>query len=395
MKKVYNLLGILFLAGNVFGQNVGIGTTAPTTRLEVKKPIKSNVKISSAGYADTTQLIFSNRDAGNAGTDITMSSNQEEGLRFSSSSDLPANTKDTIMQITPQGNVGIRTATPAYPLDVKGPINVTGDIKTNGTSGSAGQVLRNNGNGTMSWSNIDIQSFKNSQYFYYTTSSAIQNFTVPAGVTKVLAKAWGGGNYGEEYYPRLATTTGGGGGYFEVLLTVTPGEVLYCSVGNGGVNSSPVIAKESWVLQGSLTPFPGIGILYSALPGWSGQTNNSTDVRNGKGGGFSIVSSPSTLPIPPNYFFGQYGESGHEGRFNIVPVSSTLNHLYIHGGSGGSAGNTVATGGSGSFEFLTSPNLNRVGSTLVEKIVGKEGMIPGGGGGPNAAGGNGLVIFYW
>jgi hypothetical protein len=70
MKKMYSLLGILFFAGNVFAQNVGIGTT-----------------------------------------------------------------------------------TPNFPLDVNGNMNVTGEIKANGTSGTAGQVLQSNGNNTMAWTN--------------------------------------------------------------------------------------------------------------------------------------------------------------------------------------------------------------------------------------------------
>jgi FG-GAP repeat len=153
MKKITILVNILFFAINAFAQNVGIGTPTPTTILEVKKPIKSSVKISSTNYTDTSQLIFSNRDATNAGTDIILSSNQEFGLRFSSNSDIVSQRKDTILQITPQGNVGIRTATPNYPLDVKGNMNVTGEIKANGTSGTAGQILQSNGNNTMTWAN--------------------------------------------------------------------------------------------------------------------------------------------------------------------------------------------------------------------------------------------------
>jgi hypothetical protein len=130
--------------------NVGIGIATPNARLVVNKSIKSTLKVSTNDYVDTTQLIFSNKN-GNIGTDMLISSNQEQGLRFSSSSDVGTQTKDTIMQITPQGNVGIRTATPAYPLDVKGNVGVTGEIKPNGTSGVAGTVLTSNGNGTMQW----------------------------------------------------------------------------------------------------------------------------------------------------------------------------------------------------------------------------------------------------
>lgn len=48
-------------------------------------------------------------------------------------------------------NVGIGNPAPTEKLDVTGNINVTGTIKANGIDGTAGQVLQNNGNGTISW----------------------------------------------------------------------------------------------------------------------------------------------------------------------------------------------------------------------------------------------------
>ncbi len=120
MKKIISLLSILIFTTNVLAQNVGIGTLTPSANLEIKKAQKSVVKISSNGFTDTTQLIFNNRTSANFGTTMQISSNQEQGLRISSSSDLPSNTKDTIMQITPQGNVGIGSADPLGRLDVIG-----------------------------------------------------------------------------------------------------------------------------------------------------------------------------------------------------------------------------------------------------------------------------------
>jgi hypothetical protein len=48
-------------------------------------------------------------------------------------------------------NVGIGTILPSEKLDVAGNINITGSIKANGVDGSNGQVLKSNGDGTMSW----------------------------------------------------------------------------------------------------------------------------------------------------------------------------------------------------------------------------------------------------
>jgi FG-GAP repeat len=50
-----------------------------------------------------------------------------------------------------QGSVGIGVANPNDKLAVAGSVNVTGEIKPNGSSGVAGTVLTSNGNGTMQW----------------------------------------------------------------------------------------------------------------------------------------------------------------------------------------------------------------------------------------------------
>jgi hypothetical protein len=173
MKKMYSLLSILFFAVNVLAQNVGVGTTTPTSNFEVKKAIKSTVKISSANYFDTSQLIFSNRNAANAGTDMLISSNEEYGLRISSKSDFSSQTKDTIVQITPQGNVGIRNAIPQYPLDVKGDINTTGLMLLNGDAGLTGQVLTSNGISTApTW---EKTAFSNNTRFSFSFTSFAPN----------------------------------------------------------------------------------------------------------------------------------------------------------------------------------------------------------------------------
>jgi hypothetical protein len=126
MKKFTTLFVCLCIiqAGNA--QNVGIGTLTPNANLEIKNPLKSIIKISSRGISDTTVLIFSNRNSFNSGTDMLISSNRQEGLRFFSNSDLPANNRDSIMQITAKGNVGIGTINPLEKF------HVNGNIRSNG-----------------------------------------------------------------------------------------------------------------------------------------------------------------------------------------------------------------------------------------------------------------------
>jgi hypothetical protein len=79
------------------------------------------------------------------------------------------------------GNTGIGTLLPANKLDVAGDINLTGKLKLNGNAGTAGQILKSNGNSSpASWQNI---SYK--QVFLSTFNSGIigQYSTISQGFT--------------------------------------------------------------------------------------------------------------------------------------------------------------------------------------------------------------------
>ena len=118
MKKQLYLFGLLFFPFFIQAQNVGIGTTTPTEKLEVKNPLRSTLKISSSHFNDTTQLVLSNRDPINQGTDFLITARREQGLFFTSASDLPGNTKDSLFSILVGGNAGIGTKSPAYRFQV-------------------------------------------------------------------------------------------------------------------------------------------------------------------------------------------------------------------------------------------------------------------------------------
>ncbi|MBL7748591.1 MAG: hypothetical protein JNM19_14240, partial [Chitinophagaceae bacterium] len=101
-------------------QNVGIGTATPSQKLEVRNALRSTIKISSASFADTSELLLSNRNLSNQGTDFSLKNIQENGLYISSVSDLPQNTSANSLVIKPNGFIGINDPAPTARLSIAG-----------------------------------------------------------------------------------------------------------------------------------------------------------------------------------------------------------------------------------------------------------------------------------
>ena len=131
------------------------------------------------------------------------------------------------------------------------------------------------------------------------------SFTVPAGVTSVTVKAWGGGGGGAD-----SGAYGGGGGFAQGTITVTPGTTLTVYVGGGGT-------------VGTYTVGGAGGGGYSAV------TNGSTYlVQAGGGGG----AAPDLSGPVGGAGGGSSGAAGTTGYY---------------GGTGGGGGTTIGGGAKG------------------------------------------------
>lgn len=273
-------------------------------------------------------------------------------------------------------NVGIGTTTPGEKLDVTGNINVTGTIKANGVDGTPNQVLMKNSGGFLSWG--EMCEFKNYTTYLFTTVGAIQNFTVPAGVTKIKVQIWGGGGLSTGIGGTINMSGGGGGGgYIEGQLTVTAGTSINIRVGNGagsGFTNS----------GGSQIDFASV-LLSGQGGGNASYDAANTRVTPGTGGNY-IVSGTTN-------FFGMKGEGGGASNLRYDQISATEFGRAFTDADGGNAGNTLNTGGKGGFFFF-----NVTASTILSNVLGSHAIVPGGGaasGVVGPAGGHGLVIIHY
>ncbi len=280
------------------------------------------------------------------------------------------------VQTTFSQNVGIGNLTPAEKLDVTGNINVTGTIKANGVDGTTGQVLMKNNSGMLAWG--DMCEFKNYAAFDYTSAGDIQNFSVPAGITKIKVQLWGGGGMGYGIGGSINSGCGGGGGgYIEGYFTVAPAANVNVRVANGA-GSGNTSAGQSQVDYNSflLAAYGGGNATYDA---------GFQRVTPGAGGSFFASGL--------NSFMGVGGQPGRPTILRYDQITATDFGRSVAEGNGGDAGNTASTGGTGGYLFVNVTN-----SQVLSYSLGTNGREPGGGA-PSSSidnrGANGRVIIYY
>lgn len=201
--------------------------------------------------------------------------------------------------------------------------------------------------------------------------------TVPSGMSYARLKLWGGGGQGGQYG---GSTYGGNGGFVDVVIPVTPGDVLTVQTGQGG----------QWV--GAAANNPG---------GWPDGGNGSYgDTSGGGGGGSSRVFVNSDLAAVAG---GGGGSAGYAGSGGGGGGSAGVNGWSSGGGTqtaGGGPGGGGAEAGTGPVDYA-SRNTKRGGnggpqgfSTGADGGGGGGGYYGGGGGdgdGRAAGGGSGFV----
>jgi hypothetical protein len=212
--------------------------------------------------------------------------------------------------------------------------------------GSAGQLL------------AALRALNPRQMLTYVSSGT---FTVPAGITRVKYRIWGGAaGGGGAAGAGSAGGGGGGGGYCEGYAAVTPAQAIPVTVGAGGAGGAPGVT-------GSSGGYSAFGSFAQANPGSGGIGATGAIGASGGAGG---VAAGGQLNLS-----GQYGGSGF--------TTGTGLNSGIGGASASSYGGTYANS---STTFATGGNAGGI------PAGGGSGGVAGGSGGN---GGAGLVIVEW
>lgn len=363
---------------------VGIGTTVPSQRLDVRDPtnptlVRAVVRNANTAKGSSSDFVaFSNNNteyvqmasfAGDGGY-LVISSNNVAVIRALRpglvTPGIPMyfqTNNATQMIISETGNVGIGTTNPTSLLDVAGSANISGNIIVygdvsilgnsfiDGVVNSAGYLLNGFPIGA-----VDYKSF-----------SVSGTWTKPSSGTIAYIQAWGGGASGA----RFSGSGGGGGGggsyTWRIIRTSSLTDTVTVTIGAGGASRS---GSNQNGAPGGNTTFGGYLTAYGGTGGTS---------TGGIGGGFDSAGTGSS----DEYFGGGAGGS---------PTSTAGQNRFLGAGGGGGCTSAGVGGTGGQSRFG--------GDGGAGGVTASPGTEPGGGGGgattTSGAGANGrVIVIVW
>jgi len=286
---------------------------------------------------------------------------------------------------------------------------LTGNIKSGitiaGVAGSPSVVSTSDANAIASQILVGLYAYVNGSKLTGTyptnptgstqswTTAGSYSWTVPPGITRVLAGMTGGGGGGAGGSSGNDMGGGGGGSYRCAWIAVTSGSSVTVVVGTGGTGG----------VVGSVAGGAGGASTFGGVSANGGSGSPGTGITFGAGGVSSGTASPSLIS-----FAGGNGGTG----YNSGGGSS--------GGGGGGAAGSASLGSNGGVGLISSGGTSGPGGSIspyaiIPGLAGGSGGVggatvaatvgnsPGGGGGggkvgtayPGGAGAAGRVLIQW
>ncbi|MFM9908433.1 MAG: hypothetical protein ACKVOW_03755 [Chitinophagaceae bacterium] len=154
MKKQFYLFGLLLFPFFIEAQNIGIGTTTPSARLQINHRSFTTIGLqlldSFPSRAGSIRFSTINNPVG-----MTISSFYESPFNKGHYLDINSDTA-FIATFRGNGNVGLGVESPLYRLDINGDINTNGLLRLSGNAGTTGQVLTSNGAADPTWTDASF-----------------------------------------------------------------------------------------------------------------------------------------------------------------------------------------------------------------------------------------------
>ncbi|MCW3126293.1 MAG: hypothetical protein JWO03_1951 [Bacteroidetes bacterium] len=335
--------------GSIIQGSVGVGTNNPLTPLEVSGAVTDLLKLTSTtgGAGNKAYIDFETfSGAGVNGRIGAVDMNSNNGSLVFETGNAGTLSPVTIerMRILNNGNVGIGTITPTYTLDVNAGTSAFRVTTTGGSTASGGTT-------TISGA-YTIVTFTSSGTF------------TPGGSGNIDVLVVGGGGGGGA---RHGGGGGGGGVVYSTNLAVT-NQTYTVTVGAGGLPGVYSGTNTGAGGNGGNSSFPGVT---TAIGGGGGRTYDCCGGTGGSGGGGAGLSNTAGLA-------GTAGQGNSGGNGGTNPS----------GGGGGGAGGAGAN-------VSGSSNGGAGGVGISNSITGSAVFYGGGGGGGGevgflgGAGGNG------
>jgi hypothetical protein len=196
--------------------------------------------------------------------------------------------------------------------------------------------------------------------------SGAGNYTVAPGYSTLVGEVWGGGGGGVEGFSGGSQSGGGGGAYSKFITSVTPGQVIYYSVGSGGAGSPNAGSNggSSWINPAANTLPTTIGCIGG---GGGGAT---TGIGSGGSGSIGTVNYSGGNGAAPG------GGTGGGGGGGAGSTANGSNATLGTGGAGGAPdGGVGGNGGTTNGVAGTQPGGGGGGATVSSGATGGAGRI--------------------